>query len=143
VAGRRRAARSNVKRWYWSLVFLIGIGMLWACRAEQQPVQVLREFLAATQELDIAQAETLVCEAQRDRVRTIFEPFDRVSETGEAFDIEFNDLAFQERGNDGSVALVHISGTLTVSFLGRQEQQDVDEEHIVVKENGRWVICDP
>jgi hypothetical protein len=32
---------------------------------------------------------------------------------------------------------------LTLAFLGQQEVQEVDEEHLVVKEGGRWVICDP
>jgi hypothetical protein len=61
----------------------------------------------------------------------------------EAFDMSFHDLTVQELSNDGNTAVVHVSGTVLVSFLGRQEEQAVNEEHAVVREHGRWVICDP
>lgn len=117
--------------------------MLVACAREQSPVEVVRSFMTAVETFDLTAAENLVCEAQWAGIRAGLEPFDGVTRLSEAFDIGFEGLSFQERSNDGSVAIVRVTGTLALSFLGQQEIQEVDEEHLVVKDGGRWVICDP
>jgi hypothetical protein len=99
--------------------------------------------MIALEAFDLAEAEGLVCEAQRDRVRESLEPFGDVVGLDEAFDIGFEELSYKEHSNDGSSAVVQVKGTVKLSFLGQHEVQNVDEEHLVVKEGGRWVICDP
>lgn len=87
--------------------------------------------------------QSLVCEKQLSQVRDILEPFNDAGRSTEVFDLSFEELSFQERSNDGSVAVVQVTGILLVSFLGQQEKQAVDEEHVLVREGKRWVICDP
>lgn len=98
--------------------------------------------MTAVEALDLDTAEGLVCEVQRSEVRDSLEPFGDVDQLGEAFDIRFEELSFQEKSNDGNVAVIRVTGSLIISFLGQQDVQTVDEEHLVVKEDGRWVICD-
>ena len=125
------------------LLLSVILAILGACDREQGPVQVVRSFMTAVEAFDLGTAESLVCAAQRSKVRTSLEPFEDVATLGEAFDISRGELSFQERSNDGNVAVVHVSGELTVNFLGQQEVQEVDEEHVVIKENGHWLVCDP
>jgi hypothetical protein len=99
--------------------------------------------MTAVETFDLARAESLVCEAQQSKVRASLEPFEDVATLGEAFDIGLGELSFQEKSNDGNVAVVHVSGRLTINFLGQQEVQEVNEEHVVIRENGSWVVCDP
>jgi hypothetical protein len=124
---------------------LLGVALivLGACSTEPGPVEVLRSFMTAVGRFDLAAAENMVCEAQRAGIRASLEPFDGVARLSEAFDMSFEGLTFEERSNDGSVAIIRVTGTLTLAFLGQQEVQEVDEEHLVVREGGRWVICDP
>jgi len=96
----------------------------------------------AVETLDVKAAQSLVCQAQRSNIQKSLRPFDDVVKLGETFALSFDDLTFQEHGNDGDRAVVHVSGTLTIFFLGQQESQVVNEEHIVIREHGRWVICD-
>lgn len=117
--------------------------LLSACTGDQDPVDVVRSFMAAVETRDLDKAESLVCEEQWSKVRRSLEPFGEVTQLGEAFDLSFEDLSFDERSNDGSIVVIRVSGVLTLSFLGQEETQDVDEEHVIIKENGRWVICDP
>ena len=117
--------------------------LLGACGKEQSPIEVVQSFMTAVEAFDLSTAESLVCEAQRSRVRESLEPFDDVAGLGEAFDMSFDDLSFQEQSSDGKVAIVQVSGTLTISFLGQQEVQEISEEHVVIEQGGRWVICDP
>ena len=117
--------------------------ILGACSAEPGPVEVVRSFMAAVERFDLAAAEKTVCEAQRGGIRASLQPFDGVTRLGEAFGMSFEGLTFEERSNDGSVAIIRVTGELTLAFLGQQEVQEVDEEHLVIKESGRWVICDP
>jgi hypothetical protein len=126
-------------------LLLLGVilAILGACGGEQGPVQVVQSFMTAVEAFDLGTAESLVCEAQRGKVRTSLEPFEDIATLGEAFDISLGELSFQERSNDGNVAVVHVSGKLTVNFLGQQEVQEVNEEHVVIKENGHWLVCDP
>jgi hypothetical protein len=99
--------------------------------------------MTAVETFDVATAESLVCQARRARVRESLAPFGAVPEPGEVFDVSTSDLVVQEQSNDGEVAIVRVSGKLTLFFLGQQETQEINENHIVVKENGRWVVCDP
>ncbi len=141
IGGRFRF-RGWLKRGALSLLFPVGL-LVAACSGGQSPVQVVRAFMTAIGTVDVSRAESLVCATQKGEVHSSLEPFGDVAQLGEAFDISFDDLSFQEKSNDGNVAVVRVRGTVTISFLGQQEKQDVDEEHVVVKEGGQWVICDP
>jgi hypothetical protein len=99
--------------------------------------------MAAVEAFDLDTAEGLVCSEQKPRVRDSLEPFGNVAQLDEAFDMAFEDLSFQEQSNDGAVAVIRVSGSVRLSFLGKIELQGIDEEHVVVNEDGRWVICDP
>lgn len=138
---RRPRERGGAVR-TWSLLG-IAVLLLVACDGEQSPVQVVRSFMTAVGTFDVATAESLVCQAGRARVRESLAPFDAVPEPGEVFDVNISDLVVQEQSNDGEVAVVRVSGKLTFFFLGQQEIQEINENHIVVKEDGRWVVCDP
>ena len=125
------------------LVFGVVIALLGACAEKQSPDDVVRSFMAAVEAFDLDRAEDLVCSEQKPRVRDSLEPFGNVAQLDEAFDMAFEDLSFQEQSNDGDVAVIRVSGSVRLSFLGKNEVQEIDEEHVVVNEDGRWVICDP
>jgi hypothetical protein len=114
-----------------------------ACAEQPGPIDVVQSFMAAIEEFDLDIAEGYVCEAQKSAVRAILEPYYDVARLAEAFDMDFKDLTFTERSNDGETAVVKVSGSLTLSFLGREDTQEVSEEHVVIKEGGQWLVCDP
>ena len=122
---------------------LVVVVLLVSCRGKQTPEQVIQAFLDAIETFDVAAAEDLVCQAQRDKVRGSLIPFDNIAAPGEAFDISFGELVIQEQSNDGQTSIVRVKGYLTIFFLGEQEVQEVDETHTLVKNGGRWLICDP
>ena len=114
-----------------------------ACDGGASPIEVMRSFFAAMEARNLDSAEDLVCERQQEKVRQSLEPFGQVTQLDEAFSLDFEDLLFEERNNDGQTAVIRVTGSLTLSFLGQEETQPVNEEHILIKENGRWIICDP
>jgi hypothetical protein len=116
--------------------------LLIACDGEQTPVQVVRAFMTAVETFDVGTVESLVCPDQKARVRESLAAFQDVADP-EVFDVSLDGLVVQEQGNDGEIAVVHVRGKLTVFFLGQQEIQQVDEKHTLVKEKGRWLVCDP
>lgn len=128
----------------WLRACLFVVLALGACGKDPgSPVEVVELFMTAIDDFDLAVAEDLVCEAQQGRLQNSLEPFYGVAELTEAFDLSFGDLSIEERSNDGETAIVHVSGLVTLSFLGQEEVQEVNEDHVVLKENGRWVVCDP
>jgi len=131
------------RSWKWWFCLLVSLTLLAGCETETSPVEVTRAFMRAIETLDVTQAQSLVCQAQQVRVRESLAPFGDIRELGEAFDINFDELTFEEQSNDGSTAVVHVSGRMTLSFLGQQETQEINEDHIVVKEEGKWVVCNP
>lgn len=140
--GGRFRLRGRLRGVALSLLLSVGLIMT-ACSGGQNPVQVVRAFMTAVGTFDVSRAESLVCEAQKAKVRNSLGPFGDLAQLSEAFDISFDELTFQEQSSDANVVVVHVRGTVTLSFLGQQEKQNVDEEHFVVREGGRWVICDP
>lgn len=125
------------------LVLVVVVVLVVACGGEQSPAGVVESFLGAIEDFDVATAESLVCQAQRDKVRGSLVPFGDIAAPGEAFDISFGELVIQEQSNDGQTSIVRVKGYLTIFFLGEQEVQEVDETHTLVKNGGRWLICDP
>jgi hypothetical protein len=119
------------------------MSILGACAEKQSPEDVVRTFMAALETFDLEAAEELVCDVQKPRVRDSLEPFGNVAELEEAFDLTFEDLSFYEQSNDGEVAIIRVSGTVRLAFLGKSEVQSIEEEHVVVNEDGHWIICDP
>jgi hypothetical protein len=117
--------------------------MLVACANEQSPADVVRSYMTAVETFDLPRAESLVCEAQRSRVTESLSPFLDVAGLSEAFHITFEELSFQERTREGDMVVFRVTGKLEMSFLGQEEEQTVDEEHVVVRQDGRWVVCDP
>jgi hypothetical protein len=117
--------------------------VLGACRGETTPVEVMQALMSEVGNLDGSRAQSFVCEKKQDRVRETLESFDGNDAVGEAFDLAFDELTFEEVSNDGTTAIVHVSGWLVISFLGQQESQVVDEDHLLIREGKRWVVCDP
>lgn len=99
--------------------------------------------MTAVTSLDVATVESVVCQAHKARMRAILAPLEDTTDSGETFSVDLAELVVQEQSNDGEMAVVHASGELTLLFLGYQETQEVDETHTVIKENGRWLVCDP
>jgi hypothetical protein len=124
-------------------LFGVILVLLGACGEEQSPVEAVRSFMRAVEVFDVSTAESLVCEPKRSRVQESLRPFEEAVGPGEAFDMSYGDLVVQEQSNDGEVAVVQVRGSVTISFLGQQEVQEISEEHVLIKQNGRWVICDP
>jgi hypothetical protein len=120
----------------------VAILLLVGCETELSPVEVVQSFMAAVETLDAATAEDLVCQAGRAQVRESLEPFRNIARP-ETFDISLKDLVIEEQSNNGEVAVVHVSGERTLFFLGQQDTREINENHTVIKESGRWLVCDP
>lgn len=99
--------------------------------------------MSAVESFDLDTAQSLVCDRQRAQVQESLASFDNVKRLSEAFDMTFEDLEFTERDNDGALAVVQVTGTVRLAFLGKEDVQDVYEEHFLENVEGRWVICDP
>jgi hypothetical protein len=120
----------------------VGILLLAGCEGELSPVEVVQSFMTAVETLDTTEVEALVCQSAKAKVRESLAPFRSIARP-ETFDIDLKDLVFQEQSNNGEVAVVHVSGELTLVFLGQQETREINENHTVIKESGRWLVCDP
>ena len=129
----------------WLLRALVCILLLspLSCSEETAPVDIVREFMTAVESFDLDAAQSLVCERQQARLRDSLSPFEDVVSLSEAFDLVFEDLEFTEKSNDGVLAVVQVTGSVRLAFLGTEDVQDVFEEHVLENMDGRWVICDP
>jgi hypothetical protein len=133
---------TNSNRW---LLLLLVIGLLLvACGGNKgrSPTQAVRSFIESLETFDAATAKSLVCEQQRNHVENSLAPFGDVSALGETFAMSLEDMSYQELSNDGEVAVVLVQGQMRLSFLGQEQTQEIKEEHIVIKQDGRWLICD-
>lgn len=126
-----------------TLLFSAAVILVAACGGEQGPEEVVQTFISAVTSLDVATVESVVCQAHKARMREILAPLEDTTDSGETFSVDLAELVVQEQSNDGEMAVVHASGRLILLFLGYQETQEVNETHTVIKENGRWLVCDP
>jgi len=133
-------ARSH---WLFRALVCILVLFSWSCSDKKVPTDTLRAFMGAVESFDLDTAQSLVCDRQRAQVQESLAFFDDVTSLSEAFDMRFEDLEFTERSNDGAVAVVLVTGKAKLAFLGKEDVQDVYEEHVLENVDGRWVICDP
>ena len=81
----------RLREWLWLGVAVV---LLTGCEAKQTPVEVVRSFMVAVESFDAARVESLVCQAQRARVRESLAPLGDVAQAGETFDMSFERLRF-------------------------------------------------
>ena len=132
-----------LSRWFFRALVCVLLLSSLSCSEDKAPIDTVREFMAAVESFDLDTARSLVCERQRPQISESLTAFEDVASLSEAFDMAFEDLEFTEKSNDGVIAVVQVTGSVRFAFLGTEDVQDIFEEHILEKTDGRWVICDP
>lgn len=106
----------------------------------------MRDFFGAFTELDAAKAADAVCEAYRDDVNVGLEMlFGFVAMGGQGAKIEVVGLKLEvtDKG-DNQAVIATTSGKIKVTLQNEVQEEDIKgaEAITVIKEDGKWVMCD-
>lgn len=130
------------------VITILALGVA-ACGGSEDddPTRPVRDFFIAFQDLDAQKASDAVCGQYRDDVQAGLDTlFSFVRLGGDDAEIEIIDLKLEiaeETENEARVTAS--SGKIKIALLGEVQEQDITEVAAsvrVVKENGKWLICD-
>lgn len=117
-----------------------------ACSGGGSPaIEGTRAWFQALAELRFDDVMNLTCASVpvRNEIGAKLDPFIDLKETLTALkgQFDFSNLKFEEKTNNGRVAVIRLSGSMTLVALGQTEAMDVAEDITVVNENGTWKVC--
>ena len=120
--------------------------VLTACGGGGSPaIDGTRAWFQALAELRFDDVMNLTCAngPVRNEIAAKLDPFIDLKETLAALkgQFDFSSLKFEEKSNNGRVAVIRLSGSMTLVALGQTEAMDVAEDISVVNESGVWKVC--
>ena len=127
-------------------LIVAGLIVLAACSGGGSPaIEGTRAWFQALAELRFDDVMNLTCASVpvRNEIGAKLDPFIDLKETLAALkgQFDFSNLEFEEKTNNGRVAVIRLSGSMTLVALGQTEAMDVAEDITVVNENGVWKVC--
>ncbi len=127
-------------------LIVAGLIVLAACSGGGSPaIEGTRAWFQALAELRFDDVMNLTCASVpvRNEIGAKLDPFIDLKETLAALkgQFDFSNLKFEEKTNNGRVAVIRLSGSMTLVALGQTEAMDVAEDITVVNENGVWKVC--
>jgi len=51
-------------------------------------------------------------------------------------------LSFKTTEQSGDTASVQVTGKMKMTFLGQEQEDEIDEAMPMVKEDGKWKVCE-
>jgi hypothetical protein len=123
-----------------------GLILLTACSGGGSPaIDGTRAWFKALAELRFDDVMNLTCAdtAVRNEIGAKLDPFIDLKPTLAALkgQFDFSNLKFEEKTNNGRVAVIRLSGSMTLQALGQTEAMDVAEDITVVNDSGTWKVC--
>ena len=127
-------------------LIVAGLIVLAACSGGGSPaIEGTRAWFQALAELRFDDVMNLTCASVpvRNEIGAKLDPFIDLKETLAALkgQFDFSNLKFEEKTNNGRIAVIRLSGSMTLVALGQTEAMDVAEDITVVNENGVWKVC--
>ncbi|MDX1992322.1 MAG: hypothetical protein SF029_08035 [bacterium] len=116
------------------------------------PAGAVRGFARALfVEQDLEQAASYYCEALREQVALGLGLVMGAMASGEVQDIDISDLTYEVTEQTAGIAEVRVGGTVSAVVNGEREESsfsevfggdEADNSTYLIRENGRWVMCE-
>jgi hypothetical protein len=120
--------------------------LLTACSGGGSPaIDGTRAWFKALAELRFDDVMNLTCAnvPVRNEIGAKLDPFIDLKPALAALkgQFDFSNLKFEEKTNNGRIAVIRLSGSMTLQALGQTEAMNVAEDITVVNESGAWKVC--
>jgi hypothetical protein len=123
-----------------SVVTVILVILMAACGGGGggSPEKTAQQWFDALAKGDQNTLKDLTCAAQQDTLTGVAGLLGGL----ESGALDTSGLTFKTTSQSGDTASVQVTGKLKVTLLGQSVDQDIDEAIPLVKEGGKWVVCD-
>lgn len=122
-----------------SALAILLIVLIAACGNEGSPPdQAAKQWFEALANGDANGLQDLTCAAQQDSATGLT---GLLAGLGEEIELDVSGLSFKtiEQGKD--TASVQVTGKIQMFLLGQKQEEEIDEAVPVVKEDGKWRVC--
>ena len=127
-------------------IVVIVVSVLAACGMGDSPERAAKEWLEALVNMDGNKLMERTCAEQRENVQEAGLWLSALgmlghSFTGQRVQGDISDVRFNVVGETGNTARVRVTGQIRVAVLAFAQTQEVDEEWLMVQEDGKWKWC--
>ncbi len=122
-----------------SLVTIFLLVSTAACSAGGgSPDQAAKQWFEALAKGDENGLKDLTCAAQQDSATGLT---GLLAGLGEEMELDVSDLSFETTEQSRDTASVQVTGKMKMSLLGQEQEEEADEAVPMVKEDGKWKVC--
>ena len=124
-----------------SVVTLVLVILMAACGGGGggSPEQAAKQWFDALAKGDENTLKALTCAAQQEQVTGAT---GLLATLGEGAGLDLSGLSYKTTEQNGDTASVQVTGKLKVTLLGQAVEEDIDEAMPMVKEDGKWKMCE-
>lgn len=127
-------------------IIVIAISVLTACGMGDSPERAAEEWLESSLNMDGNTLMERTCAEQQESVQeaglwlSVFGILGQLF-TGQQTQTDISDLRFNVVNETGNTAHVRVTGQIRTAVLAFAQTQEVDEEWLMVQEDGKWKWC--
>ncbi|MGE4553148.1 MAG: hypothetical protein AB7D57_08550 [Desulfovibrionaceae bacterium] len=130
-----------LRKWIAVALFVVLAGSLWACGGGDKPAVVAEKAMNAMIAGDEKALEQYVCKDLVDQAKAAMAMLKAMTGEGQG-KIALSDMKYEAGKEEGDTVPVKVTGKIkgTHPQYGEMED-DIDEVFQVVKEDGKWRVC--
>jgi len=110
-----------------------------ACGGGGSPDQAAKQWFGALAKGDENALKDLTCAAQQEQITGAT---GLLATLGQGAGLDLSGLSYKTTAQDGDTASVQVTGKLKVTLLGQAVEEEIDEAMPMVKEDGKWKMCE-
>jgi len=123
-----------------SVVTVFVVILMAACSGGgDSPDQAAKQWFEALAKGDVKALKDLTCAAQQEQITGAT---GLLATLGQGAGLDLSGMSYKTTAQDGDTASVQVTGKLKVTLVGEAVEEEIDEAMPMVKEDGKWKMCE-
>ncbi len=122
---------------------LLGLTLFACGGGGDSPEVVVEKAMSAMVDMDTDALGDYLCAKSLVEAKQALDMAKAMMPEDQKFEMKLSDMKYEVTEESDDKATVHVTGNVTVTGLGDEDQSEpVDEQMQVIKEDGKWKVCE-